>query len=115
MATSVEIQNAYLRLWAIDINAEVEEELSPKAQFTKFAVHVLAWKGGDGNWNRRWKECFGEAYPRYTSRKSLPIRMTQDHNTNLWRRTYHRHCGSSIDGSIIPIYNNIGVFIKPRQ
>jgi hypothetical protein len=62
MATTPEVQIAYLRLWAKDINAEVNEELSPKAQFTQFAVFVLGWNGGDNNWNRRWKECFGEDY-----------------------------------------------------
>jgi hypothetical protein len=70
MPTSLEVQKAYLRLWAADINAEIDERLSPKAQFTKFAIHVLGWRGGDGNWNRRWEECFGEEYPWVSSRES---------------------------------------------
>lgn len=40
MVTSLQVQNAYLRLWATNMNAKVDEALSPKAQFTKLAVHV---------------------------------------------------------------------------
>lgn len=75
-ALTTEQQYQYLRTCAIGTGFIVDEAKSPKAEFSRLAVHYLGWAftskaSTSKEWRTHWKACFGEEYP-WNGRGKIP-------------------------------------------